>query len=296
MKPFRDEPIISESTQSVSAASKIPMDLDEFKGRYNQLLDSYIGENKYYNELTFVKMWFSRYSKLSDLLQKTSKPEPLTLIEKRGLKALGTKNHYSNLELSFSLICKFLKQKRKQVKAELKLNLEPPQQNEILNLNEVKKKKPDSKIPHTVMNEAILSIQASMVDDIKTPQQHEAVKLDQVKKNKSIKPKNEFKDFFNTDVSVKVIEKIQDDFKEYYGKKMAMLIYLLETEFKLISYSLDSKTDSRKHFVDSLNKSKINMQPINIFFVTHTYKLGITKFEENEDFVRIKEKLQEAIK
>jgi hypothetical protein len=36
-----------------------------------------------------------------------------------------------------------------------------------------------------------------------------------------------------------------------------MLIYLLETEFKLISYSLDSKTDSRKHFVDSLNKSKL---------------------------------------
>lgn len=113
---------------------------------------------------------------------------------------------------------------------------------------------------------------------------------------KPIKPKNEFKDFFNTDVSVKVIEKIQDDFKDYYGKKMAILIYLLETEFKLISYSLDSKTDSRKHFVDSLNKSKINMQPINISFVTHTYKLDITKFEENEDFVRIKEKLQEAIK
>lgn len=113
---------------------------------------------------------------------------------------------------------------------------------------------------------------------------------------KPTKPKNEFKDFFNTDVSVKVIEKIQDDFKEYYGKKMAILIYLLETEFKLISYSLDSKTDSRKHFVDSLNKSKINMQPINKSFVTHTYKLDITKFEENEDFVRIKGKLQEAIK
>jgi hypothetical protein len=121
---------------------------------------------------------------------------------------------------------------------------------------------------------------------------------EEVKKlqTKPIKPKNEFKDFFNKDVSIKVIEKIQDDFKEYYGKKMAMLIYLLETEFKLISYSLDSKTDSRKHFVDSLNKSKINMQPINISFVTHTYKLDITKFEENEDFTRIKEKLQEAIK
>ncbi|MCB6087589.1 hypothetical protein [Flavobacterium psychrophilum] len=110
------------------------------------------------------------------------------------------------------------------------------------------------------------------------------------------KPKNEFKDFFNTDVNISVIEKIQDDFKEYYGKKMAMLIYLLETEFNLITYSLDSKTDSRKHFVDSLNKSKTNMQPINKSFVPYTYRLDITNFEKNKDFVRIKEKLQETIK
>lgn len=110
------------------------------------------------------------------------------------------------------------------------------------------------------------------------------------------KPKKEFKDFFKTDINISVIEKIQDDFKEYYGKKMAMLIYLLETEFNLIRYSLDSKTDSRKHFVDSLNKSNTNMQPINKCFVSHTYKLDITNFEKNKDFVRIKEKLQETIK
>jgi hypothetical protein len=181
MKPIRDESIISESTQRVSSASKIPMDFDEFKRRYNELLDSYMGENKYYNELTFVKMWFSRYSKLSDLLQKTTKPEPLTPIEKRGLKALGTKDHYSNLEISFSLICKFLKQKRRQVKAELKSNLESPQQNEILNLNVVKNKKPDSNIPHIIMNEAILSIQESIIEDKKSSKRPENAELVEVK-------------------------------------------------------------------------------------------------------------------
>jgi hypothetical protein len=186
MKPIRDEPIISESTQSVSAASKIPMDFDEFKRRYNELLNSYVGENKYYNELSFVKMWLSRYSKLSDLLQKTTKPEPLTPIEKRGLKALGTKNHYSNLEISFSLICKFLKQRRRQIKSELKSTLEPPQQNEVLNHNEVKKNKPDSKIPHIIMNAAILSIQSSLVEDKKTLQQSEGAKFDEVYKTQNL--------------------------------------------------------------------------------------------------------------
>jgi hypothetical protein len=117
-----------------------------------------------------------------------------------------------------------------------------------------------------------------------------------VKAVKPIKQKKEFKDFFNPDVKIEVIEKIQNDFKDYYGKKMAVLIYLLETDFKFISYSLDSKTDGRKHLVDCLNNSKPNMQPINKCFITYSYKLDITSFEKDKDFVTIKEKLSKAIK
>ncbi|ENI5461501.1 hypothetical protein K5L04_02265 [Flavobacterium psychrophilum] len=130
-----------------------------------------------------------------------------------------------------------------------------------------------------------IKICESYINYLKVKQQPEAVKP----------KKNDFKGFFNNNVSTEVIEKIQDEFKEYYGKKMAMLIYLLETEFKLITYSLDSKTDGRKHFVDSLNKSKPNMQPINRCFFSYAYGLDITHFEKDKDFVRIKEKLQETI-
>lgn len=136
-------------------------------------------------------------------------------------------------------------------------------------------------------------IEARSTETIKTitpeaPQQPKTKKPDEVKK--------EFKDFFNPDVKIETITIIQNEFKEYYGKKMAVLIYLLETEFKVILYSLDSKTDGRKHLVDSLNNSKPNMQPINKCFVTHSYKLDINNFENDKDFKNIKEKLLKTIK
>lgn len=118
----------------------------------------------------------------------------------------------------------------------------------------------------------------------------------QIKTNNTDEVKKEFKDFFNPDVEIETITKIQNEFKEYYGKKMAVLIYLLETKFKVLSYSLDSKTDGRKHLVDSLNNSKPNMQPINKCFITYSYKLDITKFENDKDFINIKEKLLKTIK
>lgn len=77
---------------------------------------------------------------------------------------------------------------------------------------------------------------------------------------------------------------------------MAILIYLLETEFKVISYSLDSKTEGRKHLVDSLNNSKPNMQPINKCFITYSYKLDIPNFDKDKDFINIKEKIHKTIK
>jgi hypothetical protein len=178
MEPIKEESIsLTERTQSDSSVPKIPMDFNEFKSRYNELLDYHLNQNSYHNELTFVGNWFDKYSKLSNLLQKTSKPEPLTSLEMRGLKKLGTKNHYCDLELSFSLICNFLKQRKKEVKKELKAKPEPPQRNEIENPN---------KIPFPIMNEAILSIQSSLVDNKKPPQQPEDVKPDEVYKTQNL--------------------------------------------------------------------------------------------------------------
>jgi hypothetical protein len=127
------------------------------------------------------------------------------------------------------------------------------------------------------------------------PQQNEIVKNDEVKKIKLIKPKKDFKDFFNPDVKIETIENIQKVFKDYEAKKLAILIYLLQSEFKLSTYSLDSKTDGRKHFAESLINKTISMQPINNCFVSHAYVLDIRNVEKDNDYINTKEKLTKAI-
>lgn len=169
MKPIKEESMsLTERTQSVSSVPKIPMDFIEFKSRYNELLNHHLNENIYHDELSFIKKWFDTYSNGSDVLQNRTKPELLTPIEKRGLDVLKTKNYYYDLELTFTLICKFLKQRRKEVKTELKTKPEPPQQNEIIDLDAVKKNKPDFKIPYSIMNDAILSLELSLMEEKKT--------------------------------------------------------------------------------------------------------------------------------
>jgi hypothetical protein len=121
------------------------------------------------------------------------------------------------------------------------------------------------------------------------PQQNEFAK------DKPIKLKKEFNSFFKADTKPEIIEKIQINFKNNIGKKMAYLIYLLETDLKIITYSLNGKDDSRKHFVESLVNKTVSMQGINKCFVSHAYELDIKKFEKDNDYVTTKEKLLKTI-
>lgn len=119
--------------------------------------------------------------------------------------------------------------------------------------------------------------------------------LEQSKQPEAVKTKKEFKDFFNANISIEVIQKIQNDFKDCKGKKMAYLVYLLETDFKIITYSLKGENDSRKHFVEALINKTIAMQGINKYFESYDVKLKIYKFEKASDYVSIKEKLLKTI-
>lgn len=75
----------------------------------------------------------------------------------------------------------------------------------------------------------------------KTPQLHH---------NNDPKSKKEFKEFFyNTPITQ--INKIQNAFKDSADKDLAMLVYIL-TEISLVKISLNSKTTSRKHFIEAL--------------------------------------------
>ena len=121
------------------------------------------------------------------------------------------------------------------------------------------------------------------------PQQIETVKPDRVLKN-------EFKDFFKENVSIKVIERIQTDFKDCKGKKMAHLIYLLHKDFNIITYGINSRTESRKHFVSLLKGTDFRMAGIDKYFELSDVKLLNPKFESDPDYIDIKEKLLKTIK
>ena len=119
------------------------------------------------------------------------------------------------------------------------------------------------------------------------PQQAKNIKTDEVIK--------EFKDFFIPDVKIETINNIQTNYKDLIGKKMAFLIYLLETEFKIINYSLNGKNDSRKHFVKSLKSIDTKMQGINKHFEANSTNLSIHKFENDNDYKKIKDFLTKTI-
>lgn len=118
-------------------------------------------------------------------------------------------------------------------------------------------------------------------------QQFEAVKPNEVKK--------EFKDFFNSDVNINVIQSIQKEFKDYKGKKMAHLIYLLHKDFNIITYGINSRTESRKHFVSALKGYDFRMAGIDKYFELNDVKLKNTLFASDPDFIDIKEKLSKTI-
>lgn len=123
---------------------------------------------------------------------------------------------------------------------------------------------------------------------IAEPQQAETNKPDEIKK--------EFKDFFIKDLSIEIINEIQEDFSSLIGKRMAYLIYLLDVEFKVIEYALKGKNDSRKHFVEALKDTTVKMQGIDKHFETFTSNLKFNDYTSDNEYIKIKEKLTKAIK
>ncbi len=115
------------------------------------------------------------------------------------------------------------------------------------------------------------------------------------KVNKKIKIKEEpgksalLHDFFIQDTSPDIIKLIQNEFKNYVGKKMAVLISVLERDLKLITYFPNSKTHGRKHFVLVFtNSGNVKMQGINKYFDSN----GDLKVDSRDsDLLNIKEKL-----
>lgn len=106
-------------------------------------------------------------------------------------------------------------------------------------------------------------------------------------------PKKTLKNFFTDEVNTDIIETIQDDFKDYEGKRLAMLLHRL-VDLKWVSYLPHSKTESRKHFVELLKNEKCNLSYVNrILSDANELKKHST---DDPDYIDIKKKIAKALK
>ena len=109
------------------------------------------------------------------------------------------------------------------------------------------------------------------------------------------KPELKLKDFFIKEVSSDTIEAIQTEFRELEGKGLAILIYLLHKEHKIIEILTNSKNKGRSSFVKSLKENnKPSMQKVNKCFVPNTDDLIYSK--NDLVFKSLNKRLTETIK
>lgn len=111
------------------------------------------------------------------------------------------------------------------------------------------------------------------------------------------KPKPELKlnEFFTKEVSSDTIEAIQTKFRELEGKDLAILIYLLHKEHKIIEILTNSRTKGRKGFVKCLKEiDNPTMQKVNKCFTPNTDDLIYSK--DDLVFQSLNKRLTETIK
>jgi hypothetical protein len=119
-------------------------------------------------------------------------------------------------------------------------------------------------------------------------------KPQQTEPGKKLKPKSKtLNEFFKDGTAPEIIKSLQNNYKDYNGKKMAYLIYLLHKEFNLINYSLRGIKDSRKRFVNEFTgKNLKNIEGINKIFNPNDITLGIDKYHKDNDYITIQNEIQ----
>lgn len=105
-------------------------------------------------------------------------------------------------------------------------------------------------------------------------------------------------EFLNNSSDLSLLVEIQSKFKHYEGKRLAILIYLLQNEKKIINIIPKSRTHSRKHFV-CLFKEEIHfkkMFAVDKYIDSYNNNLNLTTTNENDaDYIDVKEKLNKII-
>ena len=113
--------------------------------------------------------------------------------------------------------------------------------------------------------------------------------------NERPKPELKLNEFFIKEVSSDTIEAIQTEFRELEGKDLAILIYLLHKEHKIIEILTNSRTKGRKGFVKCLKETdNPTMQKVNKCFTPNTDDLIYSK--DDLVFQSLNKRLTKTIK
>lgn len=124
--------------------------------------------------------------------------------------------------------------------------------------------------------------------------EQQKIEIITTQKTKKPKPDPKLKDFFNKDFSSDTISEIQTEFKELRGKDLAILIYLLHREYKIIEIITNSNTKGRKSFVKCLTETDNPlMQGVNKCFEPNTDCLSYSK--DDLDFQSLNKRLKKIM-
>lgn len=112
---------------------------------------------------------------------------------------------------------------------------------------------------------------------------------------KLAKKETSLSEFFVEKVSGEQIEAIQNAFHNTKGRALAIVVYLLQSDFKVINIINASKTESRAHFCRALTKNpNIIMRSVNKTFDPNKNTLKI--LSNDPQLIGIKEKLGGILK
>lgn len=101
-------------------------------------------------------------------------------------------------------------------------------------------------------------------------------------------------DFLNNKSDLEKLKQIQDEFSTYNGKRMAIMIYLLISEFNFIKIVPHSKTHSRTQFIRLFkNNYNIKTQSIDKYF--NSWDNGISIVASDIELLDMKAKLTKII-
>ena len=101
-------------------------------------------------------------------------------------------------------------------------------------------------------------------------------------------------DFLNNKSDLEKLKQIQDEFSAYNGKRMAIMIYLLISEFNFIKIVPHSKTHSRTQFIRLFkNNYDIKTQSIDKYF--NSWDNGISIVASDIELLDMKAKLTKII-